>query len=88
MTSLEDVGQSLGLKAGETTSILAEIQQNRAKLAACTRHQFMKRPPDPGKLNLNSRYNCVNCDGLMTGEKIMYYAMGVKHAGEPFEVWL
>ena len=87
MTSLEDIGQAVGLKPGETTSILAEVRQNRAKLSACTRHQF-RRSEHPDGIMINKRFTCANCGGTMNGEKITYYAEGVVHAGSPFLVWL
>jgi len=77
----------VGLKAGEATSILAEVRQNHALLRACTRHQF--RTEEPALVNSLSRHHvCINCGGRMSGEKIAYYAEGVGHCGDPFEVWL
>lgn len=84
--TIDDLGQFVGLKEGEGSSILAEVRSNHAKLATCTRHQF--------RLGANmgttfaKRFHCVNCGGTMRGEQIHYYAEGVKHAGEPRDVWV
>lgn len=84
--TLEDVGTLVGLKPGEATSILAEVRKNHALLAACTRHQFRAAPDN--QLSINSKHTCLNCGGVLRAEQVGYYAHGVRHSGQPFEVWL
>lgn len=86
--NLEELGRAVGLSSGEATSILHEVRQNHALLAACTRHQF-PMPAEPLRFgSINRKHTCVNCGGQMRGEQIAQYETGVLHAGAPFKVWL
>jgi len=82
--TVDQLGEFVGLKPGEGNAILAEVRENHAKLAACTRHEFF-RPSDG--VHLNKRFKCLHCDGEVRGEQIHWYAEGVKHGGELFDVW-
>jgi hypothetical protein len=85
ISTLEDLGERLGLKPGDATSILAEVRQNHALLKTCTRHQFRATDDPP---SINSKHTCLNCGGVMRAEQVGYYAHGVRHSGQPFDVWL
>lgn len=84
--TIDQLGQFVGLKEGEGNAILKEVRENHAKLRGCARHQF-KRPPQTQAL-FRGRFPCIHCGGQMSGEAITYYAEGVMHAGNPFDVWV
>jgi hypothetical protein len=83
--TIDQLGQFVGLKEGDGSAILAEVRENHRKLATCTRHEFFR--PKDGSATFARRFTCLHCGGTMTGEKIHWYAEGVKHGGELFDVW-
>lgn len=83
-SGLDVLSSATRLSKQELRDIFAEVQQNHRILAACTRHQFEGR----AVRSLGEKHTCLNCGGVMPGERIAVYAEGVRHAGTPFEVWI
>ena len=58
-------------------SLWDEVKANRARLEACSRHDF----PGPEPVSLGLRYTCRACGGWADGNSVLWYRRGLSHGG-------
>ena len=61
----------------ELQSLLAEVNENQARLDACERHRFEGKPTG----TLGARVTCANCGGKMKVLDVAIYMRGYEAAG-------
>lgn len=91
-TTIQDVGEKLGIKRGETDKILVEIRANQAVLDSCNHpHDFSvcldrytKQPienPSPAQ-HFGAKWGCSKCKGVVDNSAKHWYNLALKHAAK------
>lgn len=65
-----------GLGREEVLGIVANVKENIAILASCSRHDFA---PNEGSSDFRREEICANCKGRVNGEKAHWYKLGQEH---------
>lgn len=63
-----------GLSEKSIQDIMAEVKANQAKLNGCLYHEFELH--EQGALVSRSKFRCIHCGGIITGEKYHWHELG------------
>jgi hypothetical protein len=66
--------------SGRTSALLQQVQENHARMQACSRHNF-EHHPTPLDQGIRRRYRCTACGGEIDAHAHFWWVRGVKDGG-------